>query len=139
MGRKTFESIGRFLPNRQNVILTRDPEKLLADPKFIEQFDKISGDTTVLVTDNIEECINNHSESMDNIFIIGGGEVYRWALRFLNIKRVYITEVDAMVDVHEDNATFEFDSTNFNEFFTERHEVDEKHKHAFTFRVFEKI
>ena len=58
MGRKTYESIGKPLPNRTNIVLTKDP------------LFKVDG---VLVFDNIEEVLSN----FDEIVVIGGGEIYK--------------------------------------------------------------
>ncbi len=62
MGRKTFESIGKPLPGRKNVVITRNPDKL----KSIEG---------ITVFDSIESAIEA-MKNEDKIFIIGGGEIY---------------------------------------------------------------
>ena len=76
MGRKTFESIGRPLPNRINIILTRD-----------KGF-KTEG---CFVYNDMNEIISDYSDNGE-VFIIGGGEIYK--LFFPYINRLYITVVE---------------------------------------------
>jgi len=76
MGRKTFESIGRPLPNRINIILTRDKEF------------KTEG---CFVYNDMNEIISDYSDNGE-VFIIGGGEIYK--LFFPYINRLYITVVE---------------------------------------------
>lgn len=80
MGRKTYESIGRPLPNRHNVVVTRDAHL------------KISG---VDVTNSIESALGICKNS-DTVFIIGGGMIYNLALPYVN--HLYITQIDTFVD-----------------------------------------
>jgi len=75
MGRKTFESIGKPLDERENVILTRD-KNYYADE--------------CIVVNSFEEVINRYKE--EEIFVIGGSEIYR---QFLPIaRRLYITKIE---------------------------------------------
>jgi len=76
MGRKTFESIGRLLPGRTTVILTRQPAYRVPGAIVVRSLDEA-----------LEEC---HGD--DEIFVIGGGELYREALP--RADRIYLTEVD---------------------------------------------
>src|SRR5690606_6862956 len=78
MGRKTFESIGRALPNRQNIVVTSKDLKL---PGI--------------------ECVSSLDEAYkqaanDQVFVIGGGMIYKLALDTAD--RIYATEVDAIFD-----------------------------------------
>ena len=76
MGRKTFESIGHPLPNRRNIIITRDLDY------------KKEGIETVTAT---EEAINLFKNSNEEIFVIGGAEIYK---QFINLAdKLYITHV----------------------------------------------
>src|SRR3954462_1813882 len=68
MGRKTFESIGRILPGRKNIVITRN-----------KNF-KHEG---VVVYHSVEEMINNEGNEL--IYIIGGAEIYRQTLNHTNI------------------------------------------------------
>ena len=79
MGRKTYESIGRPLPDRTNIVITRNPDF------------KPEG---VIVTSSIENALKIAKEKEQNgeIFVIGGGEIYKQALPFVD--RLYLTIVD---------------------------------------------
>jgi dihydrofolate reductase len=87
MGRKTFDSIGRPLPGRRNLVLTRDPRW---HHEGCEQVDSLAT--------AIAGCPND-----SELFIAGGAEVYRLALPLAN--RLIITEID--LDVPDADAWFE--------------------------------
>lgn len=74
MGRKTFESIGKPLPNRTNIVLSRNNKEI-----------NIPG---VITTNNIESLIHSENE----IFIIGGSEIYSLFLPYAN--KLYLTLID---------------------------------------------
>ncbi len=80
MGRKTFESIGKALPNRRNIVITRDAN-----------YRKDGVD----VTNSLEEAILL-CENSEEVFIIGGGEIYKQALPFAS--KLYITHVHKEYD-----------------------------------------
>lgn len=83
MGRKTYESIGKALPNRNNIVLTRDQDFYINHP---EAKDKVK---VVTDFDAILDVLNTLQEKT---FIIGGGEIYRLFLPSVN--RIYLTKVD---------------------------------------------
>lgn len=87
MGRKTFESIGKPLPGRTNIVVTRQK-----DWKF----------AGVLVAKSVEEALeigqqfrNEQNNLAEEIMVIGGAEIYRHALPIAD--RVYLTRIDADV------------------------------------------
>ncbi len=80
MGRKTWDSIGRPLPNRQNIVITRDSTK------------KFEGATSVPTLAAALEIVEPHR----NPFIIGGSEIYRLALDVT--QTIEMTLIDAEVD-----------------------------------------
>ena len=87
MGRKTFESLGRPLPGRTNIVITRD-----------KNFSVPEG---VLVVDSIDSALEKadaiaQRDGVDEIMVIGGGEIYRQTLPVAQI--LYLTEVQADVD-----------------------------------------
>ena len=79
-GKKTFESIGRKLPNRENVIISRNLDAEYAKEKGIT------------VHNNIEDVIEKYGEIAEEVFIIGGSQIYRELLPFCN--KLYISYID---------------------------------------------
>ncbi|MFH1822184.1 MAG: dihydrofolate reductase [Patescibacteria group bacterium] len=77
MGRKTFESIGSPLPNRRNIILTRDKSFQAPSCEIRHSF---------------EEIINEAKKTDEEIFIIGGGQVYEQFIPYA--QKLYLTIVD---------------------------------------------
>jgi dihydrofolate reductase len=93
MGRKTFESIGKPLPNRKNIIVSRKLHK---------------GDLGegVIIADSLQSALveastvlrNTENGYKDEVFIMGGGEIYNQAITLPTVTKLYITMVDAVVD-----------------------------------------
>ncbi|QDT70467.1 Dihydrofolate reductase [Planctomycetes bacterium MalM25] len=126
MGRKTYESIGRPLPGRVSVVLTRNAEWT-------------AGHEAVLVATRLNGAIQAASQaegvSTDEAFVIGGGEIYRLALPHAD--RVHLTRVHTTV---EGDATFsELDASEWRLASSEKHPADEKNEHDCTFEVWERI
>jgi dihydrofolate reductase len=84
MGRKTYESIGKPLPGRTSIIVTRNPDFQAAG---------------CLITQSIEEAIQKAGEIDTEAFVIGGGEIYRQALPYTDKLHITIVESDADGDV----------------------------------------
>lgn len=87
MGRKTFESLGRVLPNRTNIVITRDISK------FKQEAEKTGLHPQVIVS-SLEEAIEKARESFgseNEIFIIGGGQIFEQAIA--QADRLYLTIV----------------------------------------------
>ena len=82
MGRKTFESLGRVLPNRHHIILCNDA-KLNIEDENVEILDDIS---------KLDKYINSEEEN----FVIGGATMYRLLMPYA--KKMYITEIDKEFD-----------------------------------------
>ncbi|WP_415000518.1 dihydrofolate reductase [Arenimonas sp.] len=113
MGRKTAESLGRALPGRRNMVLTRSGRA---------PFD---GMETVA---SIEEAIARVDG--DELMVIGGGEIYALALPFAT--RMYLTHVGARVG--DADAFFpRFDADEWKVVSREAHAADAKHAFAFEF------
>jgi dihydrofolate reductase len=83
MGRKTHESIGRALPRRTNIIITRNSEY------------QAQGCIVVSSVENAITEAEKH-EGAEEIFIIGGGEIYKLSWKYIN--KLYLTKVDASFD-----------------------------------------
>ncbi|MBP7821577.1 MAG: dihydrofolate reductase [Saprospiraceae bacterium] len=117
MGRKSYQSIGRPLPNRTNVVISRDP------------FFVSSG---CLVVRDVEEALDLCYENEESeAFIIGGGEIYKQTLPYWD--KVYLTEVD--VEVKGDTYFPELSDEWLLES-AEHHLPDEKNEYAYTFKLY---
>ncbi len=121
MGRKTFQSIGRTLPGRQNVVITRD-QTFNADKQY---------DLTVVGSID-EALVKLHSEK--EVFIIGGGEIYKQSID--SVDTIYITLVHTVID--GDVYFPEIDKSKFDLVWEEKHLADEKNKFDYTFQKFER-
>lgn len=124
MGRKTWESIGRPLPNRRNIVVSRSLSK---NPLV-----QIPG---VEISPSLEEAITAAGYSDEEIFIMGGGEIYRQALPFAD--RLYLTLVHTTIP---DADTFfpNFELCEWHEIFHESHQRGEKYEHPFEFVILER-
>ena len=119
MGRKTYESIGKPLPNRRNIVISRNQDLQI---EGVEVFDNI--------TSAINACKNE-----EEVFIIGGGEIYKQALPFTS--RIYLTKVEANCD-----AEIFFPEINAAEWkiiSEEHHQKDDRHTFNYTFSILEHI
>ena len=118
MGRKTFESIGRVLPGRRNIVITRDRSWQFDGVNVVHSIDaalKVAGDT-------------------EELMIIGGAKLYQQMLGCA--QRLYLTLIDATIegDTH-------FPEINWNawqEIENKRHPADEKNAYAMIFLVLDK-
>ena len=124
MGRKTFESIGRPLPKRKNIVITRDKNHLRHG---------------VDVVHSLEEAIKSartHLTQNEEIFIIGGAEIYKQAMNLAN--RLYITHIDAE-DTKADSFFPKIIPIIWNEISHEEHKKDDKNPFNFTFSIYDKF
>lgn len=79
MGRKTFESLPGILPGRTHVVLTRD-KSFKVDSQ------------NVIVIHNLEEILATYSNTKEEAFIIGGGQLYNSTINYC--KKIYLTQVN---------------------------------------------
>jgi dihydrofolate reductase len=119
MGRKTFESFPKPLPNRTHVVITRQP-----DYKAPEG---------VIIVNNLEDAIDA-SKSDAQPFVIGGGEIYKQALAFAD--KIELTRVHE--DFEADTFFPKIDSTIWKEISNTFHKKDEKHDYEFSFLTYER-
>nr|AIA15773.1 Dihydrofolate reductase [uncultured bacterium] len=120
VGRKTFESIGKPLPGRHTVVVTRNSNF------------KPEGCS---VSHSVEDAIALARERGETeAFVIGGAEIYARALA--SADRIYLTEVHAEVDA--DVFFPEFDRADWVETQHIDHPAGEKNQYAFTFKVLER-
>lgn len=115
MGRKTFESIGKPLPNRTSIVITRSTDWSFDD---------------VVVVNSVEEAIEAARQTgMEEAFVIGGAEIYRLTLPIAS--KIYLTEVKA--DFEGDAHFFIPNLEDWQEQNRIPHAADEKHAVAFDF------
>lgn len=120
MGRKCYSSIGRPLPKRTNVIITRDPY-------FIS--------TGCIVTHSIQEALDKaYDNGEEEAFIIGGGTIYEQTVELWD--RLYLTEVDLKVEGEIVFPTIDMDQWQLVS--SEAHKADDKNQHNYTFKVLER-
>ena len=112
MGRKTWESLGRPLPNRRNIVLSRQPGYEAEGAEVVTDF---------------EAALDGLTE--DEVFVIGGAGLYAAALPLAD--RVCWTEVHA--DVEGDTVFPEWDRRAWEEVSRTAHAADERHAHPFAF------
>lgn len=118
MGRKTHESIGRPLPNRNNIVLTRTQNL------------EIPG---CQIAHRLEDALKIASKD-NEVFVIGGEEIYRQALP--KADRLYITEVHASPKA--DTFFPEFDERNFELVWTGDHKADPRNDFDWIFKIYER-
>jgi len=118
MGRKTFESIGKPLPGRRNIVVTRDTNY------HREGIEVVHGtDEALAVTADAPE-----------VMVIGGAELFRTALPLAG--RIHLTRVHGNI---EGNVMWPaLDTRQWEVIERERHESDDRHAYAMTFEVWEK-
>ena len=130
MGRKTFESLGRSptgepigkpLPNRRNVVITRDVNY------------KKEG---VEIAHSLAEALDLFPDLKEEIFIIGGAELYGQTIEIAD--KLYITHVDAE-DKDADAFFPEIIPIVWNEVSHEEHPAEDKNPFNYTFSVYEKF
>jgi dihydrofolate reductase len=125
MGRKTFESIGRPLPGRTNIVITRQPDYQAEGVKVVSNLDE-----ALALAENVA-LIDGASELM----VIGGAEIYRAAIP--RARRLYLTEVQARIE--GDARLPEVDWSRWREISRESWPASEANPYPYSFVVFERI
>lgn len=121
MGRKTFESLGKPLPGRKNIIITR------------QNGWNVEGTIPVKSLDDALFLVKNMD--VKEMMVIGGGEIYRMA--FEKASRIYLTRVEA--EPEGDTYFPAIDPQVWKLVSQKDHEADVKHKYAYSFQVWERI
>lgn len=117
MGRKTYDSIGRPLPGRQNIVISRDASLV------------IEGVTTVT---SIDEALAA-AGSVEEVMIIGGGTIYEACLP--KASKLYVTHIEAEI---QGDTKFPAWGDEFKETYSEAYSADEKNAYDMRFVVLEK-
>lgn len=119
MGDVTFESLGRPLPGRTNIVMTLNQDYDAPGVKVVHSKD--------------QALAAAKETGADEVFIIGGSTIYKLFLD--QVQRMYLTEVQA--DVEGDASFPDFDRSQWQEISRERHTADERHAYPFDFVVLE--
>ena len=117
MGRKTYESIGRPLPGRLNIVISRDASLSIED---------------VTTVTSIEQALEVAGE-VEEVMIIGGGAIYAACLPMAN--KLYVTHIEAEI---EGDTQFPDWGNEFKETYSEAYQADEKNAYNMRFTILEK-
>lgn len=118
MGRKTYESIGRLLPGRKNMVITRSADYRIEGAEIYH---------------SLEAAIKSCTE--EKVFIIGGAEIFNLGMPVTT--EIYRTVVQA--EFEADTFMPEINSGQFKCVWEECHEADEKNKFGYCFQKWERI
>jgi dihydrofolate reductase len=118
MGRRTYESIGRLLPGRTTVIVTRQRDYTVPG---------------AVVAHSVQEALEA-SRRDEEVFVIGGAELFRETLPIAD--RIYLTVVDA--EPRGDTFMPEIDMGEWREISAESFPADEKHAQGYRFAILER-
>ena len=117
MGRKTFESIGRPLPGRLNIVISSQP----------------GNHEGVTWVTSVEDALST-AGSVEEVMVIGGGRVYT---QFLNrANRLYLTHIDA--EVEGDTQFPDYEPDEWESVFSEFHDADEANTHGYCFEILDR-
>ena len=122
MGRKTFDSLGKPLPGRTNIVITR-------------QTNWNPSNEVIVVADVITALSKARECGVKEVVVIGGGEIYN--LFFDLATRIYLTRVDAAPDAHTFFSSFH--PKNWKLISQLDREADEKHAYNYSFQVWERL
>ncbi len=124
MGRNTWESLGKPLPGRDNIVVTRNENYYAHGATVVNDLD-----TALLLADSLATA-----RDTDEIMIIGGAQIYREALP--RVSRAYVTEVDA--DIDGDACFPPLSSTDWEETAREGFPACEKNPYAYFFTTLDR-
>ncbi|MCC6583387.1 MAG: dihydrofolate reductase [Chitinophagales bacterium] len=119
MGRKTFESIGKPLPNRTSLIISRN---------FVCDFENCYVFKTIS-----DAIIYAAQQGQEEIFVVGGGEIYKQTMTLANSIHLTIVHTEIEGDTH-----FEYDDSNWKVLHSEFIPKDEKNEFDSTYIVLER-
>ena len=120
MGRKTFESLGRVLPNRKHIVFTQNPDFKVEDENVEVVHSMLQ----------IQEYIENEEEA----FVIGGAVIYNLLMPY--VKKMYVTEIDK--EFSGDTFFPKIDDTKWKEISREKGPEDEENDFTYTYVIYER-
>ena len=121
MGRKTFESLGRVLPNRKHIIFSQNPDF------------KVDDENVEVVHSLLQ--IQNLIEEKEEVFVIGGAMIYNFLMPY--VKKMYVTEIEK--DFESDTFFTIIDSETWKETSREKGIRNEKNNLDYYFVTYERI
>lgn len=124
MGRNTWESLGKPLPGRDNIVISRNPDFCANGATVANDFETAW---------SLADAFANE-RGVTEIMVIGGAQIYAEALP--HISRAYITEIDA--DIEGDTFFPELDPESWQETARESHLPCEKNPHCYSFVTLER-
>lgn len=129
MGQKTFESIGKLLPDRINIIISDNDN-------FIPPYGAYKAKSIRHSLDIVENYIDMYKKENEKseIFIIGGGSIYKQLLPLAN--KLYITRIDAFPD---GDTLFPEIGKEWRLIFEEPHEKDDKNQYNYTYEIYDRV
>lgn len=119
MGRKTYESIGKALPGRPNIVITTNESYSLDDATVVHSI----------------EAAMQEAAAFDEVMIIGGGSIYQSMLS--QAQRLYLTFIELTVDGDTQFPDYEVNA-NWQELSRETHQKDDKNPYDYTFVTLER-
>ena len=122
MGRKSYESMGKPLPNRLNIVITRNKEYAIEG---------------AMVVHSLQEALDfSEQQKQKEVYILGGGEIYKQAFEKQVVDKIYLTEIK---DTFEGDTYFpEFNKNEWKEVAREEYQADHLNPHDYAFVTLEK-
>lgn len=118
MGRKTFESLGRALPGRQNIVISSN-----------SNYEAVGALVYTTLVDAIDAAEG------DEVMVIGGGQLFQQALPWANTMHLTYIDLDVAGDVYFP----EWSTLEWHEVSRETHEPDEKNAYRYTFVTLDRV
>ena len=118
MGRNTFKSIGKILPNRNNIVLSKNLQN-------------INNKKNLEICDDFSKIIKKYKNSVEEVFIIGGAQLYKKALELGIVEKLYISHIDFF----DNEADVYFPEINYNVW----KKVEEEKYLGWKFCVYKKV
>lgn len=121
MGRNTMQSLGKPLPKRQNIVISSKNADILDGFEYAA---------------NIDQALTRIPASTEEVFIIGGGQVY--ASLFDRTDRLYVTRIHHTFD-NMDTHFPRWKDSEWKRTFSQNHAADDKHAYSFDFEIYERV
>lgn len=118
MGKNTFKSIGKILPNRNNIVLSKNLQN-------------INNKKNLEIYDDFLKIIKKYKNSVEEVFIIGGAQIYKKALELGIVEKLYISHID----FSDNEADTYFPEINYNVW----KKVEEERYTGWEFCIYKKL